>query len=133
MSIRQQFLRFATVGVANTLLDFLIFIALINLTSLSPIVANVISYSAGIANSFVWNKHWTFGDKEPTTTKQLVLFGIGNGAGLALSTATVALLIGFLGPFFAKVISVGVTLLWNYAFSRRIVFYSSDNTRWPKH
>lgn len=54
--------RFSIVGVANTLVDFLMFTAFHKLFDLSFIMSQVIGYSAGIANSFIFNKKWTFND-----------------------------------------------------------------------
>ena len=52
--------KFALVGVVNTVLDFALFMTLVYFAGLGPTSANIISYTCGILNSFVLNKHWTF-------------------------------------------------------------------------
>ena len=54
-----QFLKFALVGVLNTVVDFLVF-QLFNLTLGWMYLAQVIGYCAGILNSYFWNSRWTF-------------------------------------------------------------------------
>jgi putative flippase GtrA len=66
-----QVVRFGMVGALNTGVDwglFLVFNLVFNALSATNLVehpvlygtANTIAYSAGIINSFLWNKHWTF-------------------------------------------------------------------------
>ena len=54
-----QMVKFAIVGVLNTLVDFAVFQAL-NLLLGWVYVAQVIGYSCGIINSYLWNSNWTF-------------------------------------------------------------------------
>jgi len=63
--------RFATVGVANTLIDLLLFWALV--APLGILLANVVSTSAGMAFSFVANGRHTFGAAR-LTGQQAVAF-----------------------------------------------------------
>jgi putative flippase GtrA len=116
-------LRFGAVGVANTGLDVALYSALTLGAGMPAVSANVASYSAGIGLSFVLNRAWTFRDRRrgrPWT--QLALFAAGNLAGLALSTAVVALLVRSWGPLAAKAASVGATFAWNYLFSNLVAF-----------
>ena len=54
-----QIVKFAIVGVLNTLVDFAVFQTL-NLLLGWVYVAQVIGYSCGIINSYLWNSNWTF-------------------------------------------------------------------------
>jgi len=56
-----QLVRFALVGVLNTAIDLGLFALLTLRVGLDPLLANVFSFTAGAANSFVLNKYWTFG------------------------------------------------------------------------
>lgn len=58
-----QFIIFGLVGVLNTAVDFVVYWALLQL-SVYYIVANVLSYGAGMLNSYVWNKYLTFRSKK---------------------------------------------------------------------
>lgn len=55
-----QAVRFGMVGLSNTVVDFAVLNLLLWLAGLPLLAANTLAYSAGILNSFVWNKHWTF-------------------------------------------------------------------------
>ena len=55
-----QALRFVVVGVSNTLVTLGIFALLAKVLHVPDIPANALAYLFGIANSFVWNKYWTF-------------------------------------------------------------------------
>ena len=55
--------RFGTVGAGNTLIDFVVFFLLTSLR-VPYLAAQLFSYSAGVANSYIWNRTWTFQVKE---------------------------------------------------------------------
>jgi putative flippase GtrA len=54
------FLRFAVVGVLNTCIDFLVFMALLEGFEWHYSASQVIGYTSGLINSFIWNRYWTF-------------------------------------------------------------------------
>jgi putative flippase GtrA len=116
-------LKFGMVGAANTALDLAIFSALTFGANVPPLIANVVSYSSGVASSFWMNRWWTFRDRTVRkSSTQLPLFVMGNLVGLAISTAVVALLVRHTGPLPAKIVSIGASFLWNFTFSNRMVF-----------
>ena len=58
-----QVRRFAAVGVLNTLIDYVVFVAVSNILDLSldsVWIAKVISGTVAMANSFYWNRTWVF-------------------------------------------------------------------------
>jgi putative flippase GtrA len=61
MQLTAEFIRFCVVGVLNTAIDFGLFALLTRLVGLDPLIANVLSFTTGAANSFLLNKYWTFG------------------------------------------------------------------------
>ena len=77
-----QVIRFAIVGVSNFLVDFILYNLLIKFVPNLPIVwAGIISGTAAMINSFIFNKSFTFRAKSLSTFK-LVLFFILTAAGL---------------------------------------------------
>lgn len=56
----KQFIKYSIVGVFNTLIGLGIIFVLFNIYKINYILANVIGYSLGLINSFLWNKRWTF-------------------------------------------------------------------------
>ncbi len=116
--------KFALVGAANTLLDLVLFLALVYLAGLRPTPANGISYSCGIINGFVLNKHWTFKAtrRQGVLHRQFAIFALVNLVGLSLATVIVWGLAEPLGPPLAKLVAIGGTFGWNYTTSRHLVF-----------
>jgi putative flippase GtrA len=63
--LRFQALRYALVGLLNTLVGLLVIVAFQALLGLSPYVANACGYAAGILVGFVANRNWTFRHSGP--------------------------------------------------------------------
>ena len=127
MTIRQRasFVRpslFAVVGAINTAIDYTVFWALISFTPLSSILANVISFSLGAANSFLMNSTITFGGSHHRSYKSARRFVAVVLLCLALSTAIVAVGVQFIHPLAAKFISIVVTFTAGYLLNSRFVF-----------
>ncbi len=132
-----QFLKFATVGVSNTLVDIGVLNLLMYLSGVyqgtSIIVFNIISVSLAIINSYIWNKYWTFGSKEKDNQAQefgtFVAVSLG---GALINTFVVYSLTTFLDPAFglgkelwanaAKVLAIGLAWLWNFNGYKFFVF-----------
>ena len=55
-----QLIRYAMVGVMNTLLTLVVIFVLKSLFGVNLWVSNACGYVAGFINSFVWNKLWVF-------------------------------------------------------------------------
>ncbi|HNB37390.1 MAG TPA: GtrA family protein, partial [Anaerolineales bacterium] len=56
-----RFARFLTVGAMGTFLDFGL-LTVLKLAGLPTLIANSISFTAGLLNNFTWNRLWTFAD-----------------------------------------------------------------------
>jgi putative flippase GtrA len=115
--------RFGLVGVLNTGLDFLVFVLLFYGLAWPLLVANSLGYLAGLANSYLLNSRWTFGDRAGgrTPTRPLLYAGL-NGVGLLLGNLAVATLALVLPAWLAKLGASAITFAWNYWSSDRLVF-----------
>jgi putative flippase GtrA len=58
--LRFEALRYAVVGVLNTLVGLLVIVACQALLGFSPYVANACGYAIGILVGYVANRNWTF-------------------------------------------------------------------------
>lgn len=122
-----QFIKFNAVGLLNTLIDFAIFTLFHSLGMINT-PAQIISYSAGTANSFFWNKKVTFRDrsagKEGFDRLQLVRFIVLNLVVLGISVLLMHLLTDSFGiqVLIAKVLVTFVTVIINFFGSRMWVF-----------
>jgi putative flippase GtrA len=118
----QQFLRFACVGLAATVVHFAILITLVEIWHFGPVFATTIGFAVGALISYALNRRYTFG---PTGQ-----FGLGlakyYGAlsvGLLLNGIIVGVLSGAGLPYLvAQGIATGTVLIWNFLTARLLVF-----------
>jgi putative flippase GtrA len=109
---RLRFARFALVGIANTAVTFAVFNLCTALLHLPPAEANVIGWVAGFANSFVWNRSWTFGDQRHLHLRRVLpRFAIASLVALAVSEGVlVGLHAAVLSSRFAELLPRAVML-----------------------
>lgn len=124
-----QILRFGVVGGLNTLVDYGTFNLLVVVFGLNPVAANPISVTAGIINSFIWNKHWTFASGGwHRWYRQALLFVIISVIGLLINTGGLSLLLHLTGAEsvlavnLQKLAASVVSLTWNFIGYRFLVF-----------
>jgi len=122
----EQGIKFLIVGVLNTGVDFGLYFLLTRLL-FSATDANVfakgISYSAGVVNSYLWNRSWTFqsGDRSWKTFFPFVLVNL---IGLGINAGTLWLGLHGIGlsEFLALILATGATLIGNFTISKFVVF-----------
>ena len=123
--------RFATVGIVNTLVDLIIYVAL-TFFGAGPIPANFISTSAGMTVSFAGNRRYVFGGTG-NRLREIMLFALVCGLGIwviqpiviigtsELLDHTVSLPI-LMHSTIPKIIAILVAAAWNYFLYARLVF-----------
>ena len=143
----KQLVRFCVVGCANTAISYAVFslcyrywsfsfimtaisgspnnlvvsgLKQLGITSIDGAVANLAGYLIGMANSFVWNKFWTF-EVTANTKRQAARFIITNGLCLAISTASLFL--------FTDTLKFAYNLVWliTMAFVTILSFWMSKH------
>ena len=121
----KQAVKFGAVGVLNTLIDLGLYFVLTRWLGMAglPVAAKAISYSAGILNSFLWNRNWTF-RSQASPWKTLVPFVLVNLVGLGLNTGSMQLGLNVLRlPELVSLgLATGFTLAWNFVLSKFVVF-----------
>ncbi|MBC7506480.1 MAG: GtrA family protein [Sandarakinorhabdus sp.] len=121
----RQAVRFGIVGVGNTLLTYVLTLGLTSGASLAVAPASALGYAAGVAQSFVLNRFWTFGvapGGSRAVTGQLAGFIIVNllcGGLFTLVTTVAAPRLG-LAP--ATLLGVVIATPVNFVLTRRFVF-----------
>lgn len=116
--------KFALVGALNTGVDFAVF-ALLALAAGVPVLwAQAVSYGAGVVNSYLLNRHWTFRVTRRPHPGEWLRFGANQAAAFAAATAVLLLLAEGAGwtPLWAKAVSIAASLAVGYAGSRFWVF-----------
>ncbi|MGD0753155.1 MAG: GtrA family protein [Anaerolineales bacterium] len=120
-----QAVKFGAVGILNTAIDLGLYFVLTRWLGLGalPILAKSISYSAGILNSFLWNKFWTFQSRAGTWAT-LFPFILTNLVGLGINTGMLQLCLKTL--HLPELVALGLatltTLFWNFVISKFVIF-----------
>ena len=83
---------YALVGIANTAVDFLVYLALTRMLDIGPMAANAAGFMAGALHSYVANGKLTFRDRmQPLLSAgTAVRFAGVTATCLSVSTATIA-------------------------------------------
>ncbi len=123
----RQFMRFGIVGLANTAVDFGIFTFLTRVVkpfNTHYLVANVISFSIAVTNSYFLNKYWTFRDKGRLSLTQFPKFLLSNVVALGFNEFVLFALVSYAGLYdlLAKAFAIGVSLFWNFFVNKYWVF-----------
>ena len=120
-----QFAKFGIVGISNTLLTAITIWILLKQLHFSDYLSNMIGYTIGVINSFVWNRKWTFESKNKvsnTIYKFIGIFGIcylfqlGNLYFLLNFTNTEA--------YVSQILSIGVYTILNFVLNKSYTFKS---------
>jgi len=120
--------KFAIVGVANTVIDYAVFLLLAKVMNINVYAAQVAGYSVGMLNSYYWNRKWTFKAKDKFLSPALVKFVILNICMLGLSTLLLFLFYEKLefAEEIAKLFATAVTMAVSFLINRLWVF--KENT-----
>ncbi len=115
---------FLFVGVLNTLITYLVFVLLLQ-WSVSYITSSILSYIAGMINSYILNRNIVFKsskNKSVRKTKSLLAFCIVNLFSLVSSTSILYMCVEFFGiyVYVAQVLAITCSLVINYMGYRTI-------------
>jgi putative flippase GtrA len=115
----RQLIGFVLAGGVATVLNFLLFLVLLELR-VHVTVAAAIGYVSGIAVSFAINKLWIFKDAQKASVlRYFIAYGIALAAQLGL--LNVFLSVG-LPPELANAAAIGIVVVLNYFLVRKFVF-----------
>ena len=130
--ILHSVVRFMLVGALGTLIDFCLFAVLSAQFSAPTILANTLSYSAGIVNNYFLHRKWSFVDRPPKVARlQFMQFVSVSLSALVLNNLMVFLLVPLFSPLLAdsklaamcaKVCATGVGMCWNFVANHLWVF-----------
>ena len=130
-----RFLRFAVVGVGNTAVAWFVFNVLAVGLHVAPLWANAAGWLAAFANSYFWNRRWTFSDRRELAARRVLpRFAVTNLVALGASTLVIAVLqrtitaaegqrLSALQLNGIEAAAIAVSLTLNYALSSRWAFH----------
>ena len=115
---------FASVGVVNATINFIVFTFAHYYLGWPIIVANVIAWVIAVTNSYVMNSLTTFAAESgrQLRLKDYGTFVLSQIGGLIADTTTVFVLSFFLEAWLAKIPAIGVSFLVNFSLSHFVVF-----------
>ena len=123
-----RFSRFIIVGISNTIITLLIIFVLLKFSNLDYKISNLIGYSVGITNSFIWNKMWTFKSNNKVY-KEIIPFGVMAlisycvNLGIVIFTTEVL----FLNQYLCQILGMFFYTATNY-FGNRLWTFKSITT-----
>lgn len=123
----RQFVKFGIVGATNTAWDFGVYYLLTRGVfgfTLHFLTANIIAFSISVVNSYILNRAWTFRSTDGRHHVLFVKFLTVNLVTLGLYEVLLYLLINraHLFDLLAKLISIGVVMVWNFAANKMWTF-----------
>lgn len=123
----KRFVRFCVVGVSNSVISFLVFYILSQQLGVNYLLGSFIGYISGIANSFIWNKIWTFHDHSSNLLGQFIKFLAINIISLGINIIVLFTLVEnlHLAKNIAQLVAMGFSTVSNYMGSKIMVFVKS--------
>jgi putative flippase GtrA len=119
-----QFIKFAVVGVLNSAIQYLVFLFLYRFTGTQYLLASIIGYVAGMTNSYILNRRWTFGSRNQKRLTELARFVAVNLISLGVNLGLLFLLvsIGGMAPQWAQVLAIAGSTLINFVLNKAWTF-----------
>lgn len=118
-----RFIKFCVVGGVNTGVDFTVFYVLFTFAGLALIPSHAAGFACAVCTSYILNRNWAFKGRETRGWLSVFIFVSVSLLGFGIGTLSLLLLVKYgLSPVLAKVLSIGVTLIWNFCFYQGLVF-----------
>ncbi|PFA20535.1 MULTISPECIES: GtrA family protein [Bacillus cereus group] len=124
----EKFLKFGLVGIFNTLITIISYIILVKF-GVNYLIANIISYLIGVANSYYWNKNWVF-QSNGRNLSVFLKFLIVNLIVLAFNTLSLFILVDKLlyNEFIAQIFAIGIGMIMNFFLNKVWTFNQSEKS-----
>ena len=119
-----KFLKFGAVGLSGMVVDFGITFLFKEKFNFNKYFSNTCGFLTAASSNFILNRLWTFQSDDPAVAFQYVKFLSLSIVGVVLSNLIIYLLHGRMkwNFYFAKLISIGVVLFWNFFASYFFTF-----------
>jgi putative flippase GtrA len=119
----RQAIKYGIVGIGNTLLSLCVIWVMMKILGYPAVASNITGYAAGILNSFVWNKRWTFKSSD-TWTGSAIRFGFVFGICYMLQLGLLLYLDRYLpiDPYYNQVIAMIFYTAVNFLMNKYFTF-----------
>ena len=123
--LKSQFLRFALVGITNTLVSYVTYLLIIFFSDGNYILANIAGFISGTLNAYFWNSRFVFKqDKNRINVLHLIKTFLSYGMTCAINTGFLYIMINYLfvPAIIAPVVNSGITFTLNYILNKLWVY-----------
>ena len=123
----KKFLKFSLVGILNTLITMISYIALVNI-GINYLIANCFAYLMGVINSYYWNKNWVFEFKNKKVSLFLKFLTV-NLIVLIFNTIILFILVDklFINKFISQLFSISVGMIMNFSLHKLWTFNKQNH------
>lgn len=121
--------KYLLTGGSSTLLEYVSFILLHNAIRVPLVVSNIVSFCIGFMYTFILHNFWTFAGKHRQAMKiKFVSYAVLATINIVLTSLLIKFIVYRLGiwPSLAKLICMGLVVLWNYLLLNRVIFKRVD-------
>ncbi len=129
---KQRVITFGIIGCMNTLVDYAMYSIFLTFTAMGLGTCQTIGYLAGLVNSFIMNRWFTFKDGTNTPIEaQVPRFVLVNMMTLIISILCLKWFVNGLGigPYIAKIPVTIAVMIANYFGYKNFVFRVKSNTK----
>jgi putative flippase GtrA len=122
----RHFIKYSIIGATSASIDFFIYWALTRFTIFFGehyLIANAISFLTATGWGFIWNKKWTFENKDVKKIRQYLKYIIICGSSLLLSEAVLYGLVKIgVHDIIAKLCVGTISWAWNFTMNKYWTF-----------
>jgi putative flippase GtrA len=130
MSAAKTFIKAQTTAIIATSVDFLVYVALVELFGIWYVVSAALSAASGALFGFLLGRHWCFNAADGHLSTQGIRYIVVSGVSLCLNTSGVYLFTDIFGLHYIlskMVIAVLVAVFFNFPLQRYYVFKVSTS------
>ena len=126
----KRLIKFCSVGVVNTAVDYLSFALLSQLFGVDKYLSQVAAFMIATLNSYLLNRRFTFKSQAKLFGIKLLLFYILNIITMGISVLSLYVLCDIVGmnELIAKIPIMPITFAVNYLGNRLVIFRKEDKT-----
>ena len=124
----KQLMKYGIVGVLNTAVDFLVY-QLLTFLGINYALAQCVSYSCGILNSYLINSRWTFKQEARHEKKEFLSFVVVNLLSLGISILLLKVCYDVLNiesNLISKAIVTPIVMVINFIGTKLLVFKGKE-------
>ena len=120
--IPKQILKYLFVGGTSALFELLLFVFMLKSLGINLQISNVIATGTATALNFLMNRSWSF-KSSSNFSRSLALYLLLICFNLMFTTYTITIMVNRgIVDVFAKFITMGVVIVWNFFIYKKVVF-----------